>query len=135
MSAVGATSAITGDSSTGVLGTGSDLLGKQEFLKILVTQLRNQDPLNPVEDKEFIGQMAQLSTLEATTNLGTEVKGLVLAQQQMQSMLLVGRTVEFVDESGVSSHGAVSGVRLDTLPPALVIGDREVPITFVQTVL
>lgn len=115
--------------------TGSDVLGKQEFLKILMTQLRNQDPLQPLDDREFISQMAQLSTLEATNNLAGDIKGLVGAQQQTQAMLLVGRQVQYADGNGGSQVGQVAGVRVDTNPPSLVVGGKEVPLTHVQTVL
>jgi len=50
------------------------MLGKDAFLNLLVTQLRNQDPLNPMEDKEFIAQMAQFSTLEQIQNLNTNLQ-------------------------------------------------------------
>jgi flagellar basal-body rod modification protein FlgD len=124
-----------GDSASQVFGTGSSTLGKEEFLKILVTQLKNQDPMSPLDDKDFIGQMAQLSSLEATTNMGSQVQDLVNSQQQMQAMLLVGRTVQYADENGDPAVGAVAGVRLDSVPPSLVIGEKDVPITRLQTVL
>lgn len=124
-----------GDSASQVFGTGSSVLGKDEFLKILVTQLKNQDPMSPLDDKDFIGQMAQLSTLEATNNMGTQVQDMVTSQQQTQALLLVGRTVQYADQNGDPAQGAVTGVRLDSQPPALVIGNQDIPITSIQTVL
>lgn len=55
-------------------------LGKDEFLKILMTQLQNQDPLNPMEDREFISQMATFTTLEQTINMANSIDKLVQSQ-------------------------------------------------------
>lgn len=54
--------------------TASQTLGKEDFLNLLMTQLRHQDPLNVQDDREFIAQLAQFSTLEQTTNLGVSMK-------------------------------------------------------------
>lgn len=56
-------------------------LGKEEFIKILMTQLQNQDPLDPMDDKEFISQMATFSTLEQTMNIAGSIDELVQSQQ------------------------------------------------------
>lgn len=55
-------------------------LGKDAFLKILVTQMKNQNPLEPLKDTEFIGQMAQFSSLEQLTNLNTTMNTFVTGQ-------------------------------------------------------
>ncbi len=118
-----------------VVDTSTPALGKQEFMRLLVMQLRNQDPLNPVEDREFITQMAQLSTLEATTALTNQVEQVVAAQMQTAALQMVGREVEYLNDEGVTARGKVSAVRLDSYPPRLVVNDQEVPVIFVQKVL
>ncbi|WP_442599503.1 flagellar hook assembly protein FlgD [Neobacillus sp. D3-1R] len=62
--------------------TGSDVLGKDDFLKILMTQLQNQDPLNPMQDKDFVAQMATFSSLEQMTNMGKSIEQFVELQKQ-----------------------------------------------------
>jgi flagellar basal-body rod modification protein FlgD len=62
--------------------TGSDILGKDDFLKILMVQLQNQDPSNPLQDKDFIAQMATFSSLEQMTNMNTSMQKLVQMQEQ-----------------------------------------------------
>jgi flagellar basal-body rod modification protein FlgD len=64
--------------------TGSSTLGKDDFLKILMTQLQNQDPLNPMQDKDFVAQMATFSSLEQMTNMNSTIQKLVDQQQQNQ---------------------------------------------------
>ncbi|MCR8848647.1 flagellar hook assembly protein FlgD [Rossellomorea sp. SC111] len=64
--------------------TGGDILGKDDFLKILMTQLQNQDPMNPMQDKDFIAQMATFSSLEQMTNLTQTMEKFVDNQSQTQ---------------------------------------------------
>ncbi|WP_421384594.1 flagellar hook assembly protein FlgD [Bacillus salacetis] len=61
---------------------GKDALGKDDFMKILMTQLQNQDPLNPMQDKDFIAQMATFSTLEQITNLSKSMETFIESQSQ-----------------------------------------------------
>ena len=110
-------------------------LDRQDFLQLLVMQLKNQDPLNPIDDREFISQMAQLSSLEATNQLSSQVGQMAAAQQQLGALALVGREVEYSDGSGGTVRGKVSGLRLGSSAPILRIDDREVPLDQVQTVL
>ena len=74
----------------------NDVLGKDAFLKLLVTQLQNQDPLNPLDDKEFIAQLAQFSSLEQMTNISSGITSLTekTAQQDMLSAVnYIGKEV------------------------------------------
>src|SRR5690606_1261481 len=74
----------------------NDVLGKDAFLKLLVTQLQNQDPLNPLDDKEFIAQLAQFSSLEQMTNVSEGIAALTekTAQQDMLSAVsYIGKEV------------------------------------------
>ncbi|WP_110112827.1 flagellar hook assembly protein FlgD [Bacillus sp. CGMCC 1.16541] len=91
--------------------TGNDVLGKDDFLRILMTQLQNQDPMNPLEDKDFIAQMAQFSTLEQITNMGKSFEKFTTQMNQMsliQYQQFVGKEVTWhkVAEQG-DGHSSV----------------------------
>ncbi len=76
----------------------SNELGKDAFLKLLTTQMQNQDPLNPVDNQQFIAQLAQFSSLEQLQNVGSKLDTLALAQasaNQMATANLVGKDVMF----------------------------------------
>ncbi|KOY82682.1 flagellar hook assembly protein FlgD [Lysinibacillus sp. FSL H8-0500] len=66
--------------------TGNSELGKDAFLKLLITQLQHQDPTNPMDDREFISQMAQFSSLEQMQNMTKAMESLLASQQQTQMM-------------------------------------------------
>lgn len=78
--------------------TGNSQLGKDEFLKILMAQLQNQDPTNPMKDNEFIAQMAQFSSLEQMTNMTQAFETFASGQQQTQLIqynTFVGKQVKW----------------------------------------
>ena len=96
-------------------------LGKDDFLKLLIAQLTNQDPTEPMEDREFIAQMAQFSTLEQMTNLTGEFQALSGLLQSGQAVSLLGRSVEVVLGEHVTS-GVVTEVTGGEFPQVLVNG-------------
>ncbi|MCP3026118.1 flagellar hook assembly protein FlgD [Halobacillus sp. A5] len=78
--------------------SGSDDLGKDDFLKILMAQLQNQDPLDPMEDKEFVSQMAQFSSLEQMTNMTSTMTDFTESQNSLpvvQYSGLIGKEVTY----------------------------------------
>ena len=99
------------------------ILGKDDFLKLLVGQLKNQDPLNPTTDTDFIGQMAQFSQLEQTTNLATANEQLIAEQRGARAVALLGRTVTYPDATtGVHTAGVVQRVDWLDGKPSLRVG-------------
>lgn len=87
--------------------SGSQTLGKDDFLKILMVQLQNQDPLKPMEDKEFISQMANFSSLEQMTNMATMMEKF-LNNSSYDSLIkysdLIGKQVEWSEVSSTSDE-------------------------------
>lgn len=108
-------------------------LGKDEFLKLLVTQLKYQDPLNPMEDREFIAQTAQFTALEQMQNL-------YRVGELQQATSLIGRHVkaEVYDIPGLPEivYGNVHGVRTISGQTYLVLdGGREIKVGDVVSAL
>jgi flagellar basal-body rod modification protein FlgD len=108
--------------SAGKTSASGGVLGKDEFLKILLTQLSHQDPIQPMEDKEFISQMAQFSSLEQITNMsqGMTQVGELLARSQ--AIGLLGNIVDVTDVSGTVT-GEVEEVTGGSFPQLLVNGN------------
>ena len=99
-------------------------LGQEEFLKILVTQMTSQDPLNPQKDTDFIAQMAQFSALENSKVMQEELGQLRSRQEFVQANSLLGRQVELATDGEARLVGTVSAVRMEEGAPLLVVGDQ-----------
>lgn len=97
-------------------------LGKDDFLKLMVTQLRHQDPMNPVNDTAFLAQMAQFATLEQITNVGDYSALQLGAQATAQALSLTGKTVTYTDANGKPRTGVVERVVFDKGAATLTIG-------------
>ena len=97
-------------------------LGKDAFLKLLIAQLSNQDPLNPMEDREFIAQLAQFSTLEQMTALNKTMDSMA-SLDKYNVVNYVGKTIFFQYEAPDGSIEA----RMDTVV-AVWFDPKEGPI-------
>jgi flagellar basal-body rod modification protein FlgD len=107
-------------------------LGKDEFLKLLITQLKYQDPLQPMDDKEFIAQIAQFSSLEQMKNMSTSI-------ENMKAYSLIGKLVSatYTDEKTgeiKSAEGEVEGVRVISGNVYLTVNGQDIPADKVQEV-
>jgi len=114
---------------------------QDQFLQLLVTQLQNQDPLEPTDQEQFIGQLAQFSTLEGIENLNANFSELLQLQQDMlqfqqvtQGTELLGRTVRFTGTDGLTS-GTVQGVGAEGGQILLDVDGTKISINDVTEVL
>jgi len=90
-------------------------MGKDQFLKLFVAQLQHQDPMNPMQDSDFMGQMASFSTLEQVSNLASE-------NAKNNAIGLLGRTVTYKDKDGAEFTGTVEKVSTKDGKPSLTVG-------------
>jgi flagellar basal-body rod modification protein FlgD len=109
-------------------------LGKNDFLKLLVAQLQHQDPMNPMNDSEFMGQMASFSTLEQVSNLAAANEQVAANLNSTSAIGLIGRTVSYVDENDEIHTGKVDKVTTAGGKPSLTVDgvDGVDPATITQ---
>jgi len=112
--------AVTPVSSTNAAATSNASIGIQDFLRILTTQLNHQDPLKPMDNQEFVAQLAQFTSLQQTQQMNEKFDSLLSIQAANQSIGLIGRTVDVTTESGTSS-GRVVSLDLSSGDPKLSI--------------
>ena len=106
--------------SVGSTSLQSGSIGLQDFLKILLTQLTYQDPLKPMDNQEFMAQIAQFTSLKQTQQINTKLDTLLTSQSSLQSVGLIGKTVEVTTQSG-TAIGTVSSLSLASGSPQLTI--------------
>ncbi|BBB93181.1 MAG TPA: flagellar hook assembly protein FlgD [Methylomusa anaerophila] len=117
----------TNNSTTPTTAKANDELGKNDFLKLLITQLQYQDPMSPMEDKDFIAQMAQFSSLEQMQNMNSSML-------TTQATALIGKDISWTDADGYLQTGTVSLVKIVNGTPQLQVGDQVVKLENVTAI-
>jgi len=114
--------AITGvNATTSATAQSAFGLDFQSLLKIILTQLTYQDPLKPVDNFQFVSQLAQFSQLQQTQTLNDQITSLLSAQAATQATSLLGRTVDLQSESGSFVSGQVTAVSFTAGKPLVTI--------------
>jgi flagellar basal-body rod modification protein FlgD len=104
--------------------SGTGVLDSEQFLKLLVTQLEYQDPMNPISDMDYSAQLAQFSELEQSIATSKNVKALYTESAIAQAASLIGKQVYSVDpDTSETTTGVVRGVALDDGVPMLLLND------------
>jgi flagellar basal-body rod modification protein FlgD len=137
ISPVGAFANPTAQGATAANDSGGGLGGltATDFLNLFITQLRNQDPLNPTSSDSFLTQTAQLSQVQGIAQLDQDVAKMLTLQQLTQGADLIGKKVTYLAASGNGPQtGAVSGVSLANGQAQLTVGSATVPLSQVQSI-
>jgi flagellar basal-body rod modification protein FlgD len=103
-------------------------LDSQAFLRLLVAQLRYQNPMSPSDPSAMLQQTSQLRQVETLNQMAKVSSQLLGMQQASMASSLVGKSVTALDEHGATVAGIVDSVRFTPAGPVLLVGDREVPM-------
>ena len=112
----------------------NDLLGIDDFFKLLTVQLTSQDPLKPMEDTEFISQMTGFSSLSEMERISEEVQGLRQMQSSYNAQMLIGRAVSATGSDGAIVEGIVTRIVRDGDEMVPYIGDQSISIASIKEI-
>jgi flagellar basal-body rod modification protein FlgD len=126
---VSGTSAVASSTATTSVSR-DDQMDKDTFLKLLVAQMRYQDPSNPADTTQFMSQTATFTQVEKLEQLTIQNASLIALQRSMSAGSLVGHTVTYTDDNGVEQSGKVTSVVLgdDTTESTATIDGKSVPM-------
>ena len=135
------TNAVGGTSTNGVYTSATTTptthktsLDGTDFLKLIMDQLKSQNPLDPMSDKDFAAQMAQMNSLEELQKMNTTLSQLTSANQMSEAASLIGRSIKANLADGSTAAGLVTSVSLKNGAVTLMLGTKQVPIADVVSV-
>ncbi|RQH06819.1 flagellar hook assembly protein FlgD [Bradyrhizobium sp. RP6] len=94
--------------------TSSNTVDYNTFLQLLIAEMKNQDPTNPMDTSQYMSQFAQLSTVEQAMQTNSKLDALLSSQSLSQANGLIGKTVSFTDSTGASFSGKVVSVSINS---------------------
>src|SRR4051794_33199835 len=121
-------SSTTTTSSTSSPQNPTSILGKDDFLKLLVTQLKYQDPLKPTDQSQFMSQMAQFSTVEGINNLQSTLESMSQGNAVSQAVGLIGKQVTWLQDDGTDTTGTADSVSLQDGAVTVHVGGNDVAL-------
>jgi flagellar basal-body rod modification protein FlgD len=104
----------TSKSSNTTTTTSSTGVDYNTFLQLLIAEMKNQDPTNPMDTSQYMSQFAQLSSVEQAMQTNTKLDALLSSQSLSQANGLIGKTVSFTDSTGASFSGKVASVSINS---------------------
>lgn len=109
-------------------------MSSMDFLKLLITQLSNQDPFEPMKNQELLEQLSAIRSLESNMTISENFRKLLAHQELASATLLIGGWVTGVDVNGELVEGRVERVVMDASGVRVQIGDHEIALRNIQLV-
>ena len=109
-------------------------LGQDDFLKLLVTKMSSQDPMNPQGDTEFIAQMAQFSSLEQAKSMTADMAMLKAQQEVLTANGLIGRNVSVTEGNKLLAQGMVTSVAMNDGSPEVIVDGKNYSLESVSLI-
>jgi flagellar basal-body rod modification protein FlgD len=134
-STAGAAGAGNTAGSTAKPGKKNFQLETEDFIKMMITQLQNQDPMEPAKNQELLAQMSQIGQLQSATSLQESLKGMVTQNQIGSAAALIGKNVQGLDANDDPVNGLVTSVRVESDGVSLELDSgKRLPLTRVTSI-
>ena len=113
-SATDTTNTNSTNSTSSTTKTSSNTVDYNTFLQLLIAEMKNQDPTNPMDTSQYMSQFAQLSSVEQAMQTNTKLDSLLSSQSLSQADGLIGKTVSFTDSTGATFTGKVASISINS---------------------
>ncbi len=110
-------------------------LNLDQFLKLMVTQLQNQDPLNPTDNNQILQQISSMQQINSSSKLNSTLDSVLLGQNISSASTLVGKTIKGIDDQGNAVNGVVDKVTITNNIPYLHVGNNQVRLSNVGEII
>jgi flagellar basal-body rod modification protein FlgD len=130
-------SALLGNSASSQNGASNGLnnIDISQFLKMMLAELQNQDPLNPMQNSQIMQELGQMQQITASNKLTTTLDGVALGQSLSNATSLIGKRIEGIDDNGDPATGIVQKVSVANSVPKLHVGAQIVSLNNIQNIL
>ena len=134
ITASAATNGISVASSPAASAAADTTVTSERFLKLLVAQMRYQDPTKPTDNSQFLAQTAQFTTVEKMSEIAKSQADALAVQLRLSASNLVGRTITYPGPDGAELTGVVTSATFTGSSPTLKVGNTDVPLSSVREV-
>ncbi|HVX11039.1 MAG TPA: flagellar hook capping FlgD N-terminal domain-containing protein [Pirellulales bacterium] len=131
---VGGTSGSSGTNSSSSSTSALTAITPDDFLQMLITQLQDQDPMNPTDSDEILQQVSEIDNIESTTNLSNSLTAVATDQGFQAASGLIGMQVQGIDASGNAVSGVVDSASFANGTATLNVGSQSMPLSGVSAI-